>query len=300
MSSKSVRRVLSAPEPHWVGDGFLVHPLFADAAFTAEISPFLMFDWAPPRSFAPSGSDRGVGPHPHRGMETVTIVDAGEVVHRDSAGNSGQIGPGDVQWMTAGAGILHEEMHGETIAEAGGVVSMAQLWVNLPARAKATPPRYQAIAADRIPVVAFDGGRVRVIAGPYGDATGAVHRGPAETHTPLAVWDVTLEAGATFSAAIPAGWRTLAAVTRGAATIGERLLGTMTVAILGDEDARLAARAGPEGARLLVLAGEPIDEPIAAAGPFVMTTRAELVTAFEDFRRGRMGVLEPRGRSTEG
>jgi len=292
MTAKTVATVLEAPRPHWVGDGFLVHPLFAAAAFTPLVSPFLMLDWAAPTVFPPSPVPRGVGPHPHRGFETVTIVYDGAVDHRDSAGHVDSIGVGDVQWMTAGSGVVHEEFHGRAVTEAGGTVSMAQLWVNLPAADKMTSPRYQPILARDIPTVALPGGRLRVIAGGFpGD--GEV-RGPAKTFTPLAVWDAVLEPDAGFAAPIPTGWNTLAVVLDGSITVAGRPIGPSRVVILGRDGDTLALTAGTEGARLLILAGEPIDEPIAAHGPFVMNTRDEIRTAIADFAAGRMGSLAAR------
>ncbi|MER2607025.1 MAG: pirin family protein [Siculibacillus sp.] len=289
MTIKTITTQLAPPPPHWVGDGFLVRPLFGALAFTAEISPFLMFDHAAPRRFPPSSEPRGVGPHPHRGIETVTIVYDGEVAHRDSAGHVGTIGPGDVQWMTAASGVVHEEFHGGRIAAEGGVVSMAQLWVNLPGRDKAGPAAYQAITDAAIPRIARDGRVVRVIAGTHDDGAAVV--GPAETRTPLTILDVALDAGARFSTAIAAGWTTIVAVTAGAARVGDRRVDAGGVVLFDRREGRIEASAEEGATRFLVLAGEPIDEPIAHLGPFVMNTREELVAAFEDHRAGRMGRL---------
>src|SRR5665647_2535332 len=178
MSQKALTAIHASPPAHWVGDGFLVQPLFASLAFGEEVSPFLMLDYAAPHQFKPSAKPPGVGAHPHRGFETVTIVYEGEVEHRDSAGNAGKIGPGDVQWMTAGSGVLHEEFHSREHAARGGSVSMAQLWVNLPASDKKVAPRYQTVLAGTIPTVEIaDGkGALRVVAGAYGEA-----KGPAKT-----------------------------------------------------------------------------------------------------------------------
>jgi len=291
MRAKSVLAVLPTPRQHWVGDGFLVRPLFGDLAFTAAPSPFLMFDWAAPVDFPPASARRGVGPHPHRGFETVTIVYDGEVEHRDSAGYSGKIGPGDVQWMTAGSGVLHEEMHSLAVTRSGGPVSMAQLWVNLPAAHKMTAPRYQPIEAKDIPTARFPDAEVRVIAGTLDDAEGTSLRGPAATFTPLSVWDGRLAAGGRFTAPIPAGWRTLVAVLAGDVEVGGRRVPADTVAVLDDDAGAVTLTAGTSDVRFLVLAGEPIDEPIAHYGPFVMNTREELQRAFDDFRSGAMGDL---------
>lgn len=291
MRNKSVATVLPTPRPHWVGDGFLVRPLFGEVAFTAVPSPFLMFDWAAPIDFPPAAARRGVGPHPHRGFETVTIVYDGEVEHRDSAGFEGRIGAGDVQWMTAGSGVLHEELHSMAATRAGGPVSMAQLWVNLPAADKMTPPRYQSIEAKDIPTVRFDGAAVRVIAGTLVDAEGATHRGPAETFTPLMVLDGHVAAGGRFEIPVPDGWRTLVAILAGDAEVGDRRVPANSVAILEDENGQVKLVAGEADVRFLVLSGEPIDEPIAHYGPFVMNTRKELQQAFDDFNNGVMGDL---------
>lgn len=294
MTAKSIEAVLDAPRAHWVGDGFLVRPLFGPLAFTAAVSPFLMFDWAAPADFPPRDEPHGVGPHPHRGFETVTIVYDGAVDHRDSAGHVDSIAAGDVQWMTAGSGVVHEEFHGRAVAAAGGTVSMAQLWVNLPAAHKMTRPRYQPILAADIPVVSLPGGRVRVIAGPWTGADGSEIVGPADTFTPLAVYDVKLDPGADLRARLPGGWSAMVALLEGSLTIaGERIAATRTV-VLGRGGDEVALTAGVTGATLLVLAGRPIDEPIAAHGPFVMNTRDEIHTAIADYQAGRMGRLDPR------
>ena len=290
MTAKTIETILEAPRPHWVGDGFLVQPLFGALAFTATISPFLMLDWAAPSRFGPSAEPRGVGPHPHRGFETVTIVYDGAVDHRDSAGHVDSIAAGDVQWMTAGSGVVHEEFHGRSVSAAGGVVSMAQLWVNLPAADKMTKPRYQAISAGTIPEVALEGGRLRVIAGEWPGA-GGVAQGPAKTFTPLAVWDVRLEAGGRLAAELPEDWRVLLVVLDGRIATGGREVEGARVVVYGREGASVDAVAGEGGAHLLVLAGEPIDEPIAAYGPFVMNSRDEIRVAIDDYQAGRMGRL---------
>ena len=283
---KKLTRVIAAPRPHWVGDGFLVHPLFADHAFTNDISPFLMLDYAAPLEFKPSAKPPGVGVHPHKGFETVTIVYDGEVEHRDSAGNSGVIGPGDVQWMTAGRGILHEEFHSREAARRGGVVSMAQLWVNLPARDKGAAPAYQDIRDAAIPRVALPGGELRIIAGDH-----AGLKGPARTFTRLNVWDIRLDAGARVDLPLREGDPAILSVFSGAVTInGEHEVRASNTAMFAREGSMVVVEA-KEASRLLLLSGEPIDEPIAAHGPFVMNTRAEIIQAIEEFRAGGMGVM---------
>jgi redox-sensitive bicupin YhaK (pirin superfamily) len=254
-----------------------------------------MLDWAAPFDVAATTEPRGVGPHPHRGFETVTLVHAGEIEHRDSAGHAGRIGPGDVQWMTAGAGVLHEETIGRAHLARGGPLSMAQLWVNLPAADKSVSPRYQAITAAEIPTVTAAGGRFRVIAGRLVAPDGTVHTGPAETRSPLSVWDGRLAPGECFAAPVPAGWTVLVAVLAGSVEIAGRRVGAAEVALLDRDGDGIALVAGDEGARPLVLAGRPIDEPIAHHGPFVMNSRDELATAIDDFHAGRMGRLAPSG-----
>jgi quercetin 2,3-dioxygenase len=285
---KRVIAVHPSPEGHWVGDGFPVRSLFSYHTLGAEMSPFLLLDYAGPAEFAPADRPRGVGEHPHRGFETVTIVYQGEVEHRDSAGNGGRIGPGDVQWMTAAAGLMHEEFHSAAFTKAGGTMEMAQLWVNLPARDKMSRPHYQPIVAADIPTIELpDGaGRVRVIAGAFGE-----QRGPANTFTPINVWDVRLAAGKTATLPLPEGHTTAIALLRGALRIN------------GTHDAAAAQvvrfeRAGhgveveaSSDATFLVLTGEPIDEPIAGYGPFVMNTRDEIMTAVGDLQQGRFGRL---------
>ena len=286
MSLKTVSRVIAAPAPHWVGDGFLVSPLFADLAFQNDISPFLMLDYAAPRQFKPSSKPPGVGGHPHKGFETVTIVYDGEVEHRDSAGNSGVIGPGDVQWMTAGRGILHEEFHSREASKRGGVVSMAQLWVNLRAGDKSAAPGYQDIRAADIPAIDLDGGSARIIAGDYAGVIG-----PARTFTRMNVWDIRLAAGGRAELPLLDGDPAILAVFSGAVAVnGEKLVSASHVLMFGREGAGIAVEA-KQASQLLLLSGEPIDEPIAAYGPFVMNTQNEIRQAMHEFRAGAMGVL---------
>jgi len=287
MSVKTVESVEFAPHSHWVGDGFHVLPLFGQKAFTPSVSPFLMLDYAAPEVFPPREQPPGVGPHPHRGFETVTIVYAGEVEHRDSAGHSGKIGVGDVQWMTAASGILHDEFHSREQSRKGGPVSMVQLWVNLPAKDKMTKPGYQTILAQQIPniVLPDSAGQLRVIAGDFAD-----QHGPAHTFTQLGVWDVQLEAGKTAHLPIPNGFRTMLPLLEGELTIGAKTYRQGHVLFFSDHGEALEISAKTK-AKFLILCGEPINEPIAHYGPFVMNTQDELRTAVEDFRRGRMGHL---------
>lgn len=290
---KTLLSVSHAPPRHWVGNGFPVHGLFGYTGDTAQRSPFLLLDYAAPTTFTPTAERRGVGAHPHRGFETVTIVYAGEVAHRDTAGNGGVIGPGDVQWMTAGRGLLHEEFHSARYAGEGGPFEMVQLWVNLPARDKRTAPAYQAILADAIPVVSLpgDAGHVRVIAGQY-----AGHTGPARTHTPMHVLDVRLHAGQSAALDQPDGWNTLLVVldgrvrVNGGAGLGQTPLDPAQVATFSAGGSALSVHAHADS-KLLLLAGEPIDEPVVGHGPFVMNSEAEIREAMQDYAAGRFGTL---------
>jgi len=285
---KNVLGIYSAPPRHWVGDGFPVRSLFSWQSHGGHVSPFLLLDHAGPMDFEPARTPRGVGEHPHRGFETVTIVYAGEVEHRDSTGAGGVIGPGDVQWMTAGRGILHEEFHSEAFTGRGGTLEMAQLWVNLPAADKMAEPGYQSLTAADIPEVALpaDAGTLRVIAGDFAD-----HQGPARTHTPMHVWDLRLAQGGSTRLHLPAGWNTTIAVLHGNVRFnGSHDAHDGQVALFDRDDTDVVIDAASD-AVVLLLAGEPIDEPIAARGPFVMNTDAEIRQAMKDFGAGRFGSL---------
>jgi len=269
---------------HWVGDGFPVRSLFSYHGLGQYISPFLLLDYAGPHYFAPTAERRGVGQHPHRGFETVTIVYDGEVEHKDSAGNGGVIGPGDVQWMTAGGGILHEEYHSPSFARTGGPFRMVQLWVNLPAKDKMTPGGYQAIVNADIPVVelASGAGVVRVIAGAFDGIDG-----PARTFTPVNVWDMRLTRDAEMRLPLPEGHVAMLVVLSGRLTVaGEHEIGEAEMLLLGRDGQDVQLRADGD-TTLLVLTGEPIDEPIVGHGPFVMNSEAEIRAAVDDFNNGR-------------
>lgn len=285
---KRVVAVHKSPQGHWVGDGFPVRSLFSYHNLGAQLSPFLLLDYAGPAEFPPAERPRGVGEHPHRGFETVTIVYQGEVEHKDSTGNGGKIGPGDVQWMTAAGGLMHEEFHSHAFTRTGGTLEIAQLWVNLPARDKLSAPHYQSIVAGDIPNVDLPdgGGRVRVIAGTYEG-----HRGPARTFTDINVWDVLLRAGKTMTLRVAEGHTTTIALLRGALRVNGTHDAGAAQAVQFDragDEVRLEAN---EDATFLVLTGEPIDEPIAGYGPFVMNTREEITTAMKDLQEGRFGQL---------
>ena len=281
---KKLSRIYRAPDAHWVGDGFPVRTMFSYNTHGSDVSPFLLLDYAGPADFPPSSAPRGVEQHPHRGFETVTIVYQGEVEHRDTAGNQGRIGPGDVQWMTAARGILHEEMHGRAFTEKGGALEMVQLWVNLPAKDKMSAPRYQEILDGTIPVVELDGeGSIaRVIAGEYDGA-----KGPAQTFTPIDLWDLRLKAGSRTELRLPDGFTTLLLVLKGSILMNDsEAAGTAELALFEREGERIALQAR-EDSTLLVMSGQPIDEPVVGYGPFVMNTREEIGQAMTDFHAGR-------------
>lgn len=282
---KKVISIHRGPPAHWVGDGFHVRSLFSYDGQARSVSPFLLLDYGAPEKFAPSEQRRGVGEHPHRGFETVTIAYQGGVEHRDSAGNHGTIGPGDVQWMTAASGIVHEEWHEREFTRRGGTMEMAQLWVNLPAKHKMAAPAYQDIRSAQIPVVDVGtGSSVRVIAGEFRGA-----KGPARTFTPINVWDARLKVGGRVELDLPDGHTTLLAVLRGKVSInGDESAGPAELAILERAGTRVVLEAG-EDATVLVLNGEPIDEPVVGYGPFVMNTPDEIRQAFSDFHSGRLG-----------
>ena len=296
MTAKSIIRIDSAPPRHWVGDGFHVHSMFSYNQDVHLYSPFLMLDYgAPylcePRDVANGATPRGVGSHPHRGFETVTIAYSGEVAHRDSSGGGGIIGVGDVQWMTAGSGLVHDEFHSPAFSQAGGEMHMVQLWVNLPAKDKMTKPGYQAITQASIPQATLDVastrvGSVRVIAGEYAGYTGA-----ASTFTPMNVWDVRIAAGQAVSLPQPDGWTTLVLVQSGAVTVnGSKTAGAAQLVMLSriGTDVSITASADTQ---LLLLAGEPINEPVVGYGPFVMNTEQEIRQAFVDFNAGKFGQI---------
>jgi quercetin 2,3-dioxygenase len=288
---KKLSFIRRTEERHWVGDGFPVRSLFSYNDLGQDISPFLLLDYAGPENFPPSTHRRGVGAHPHRGFETVTIVYSGEVEHRDSSGGGGTIGPGDVQWMTAASGLIHEEFHGTAFAQRGGPFEMVQLWVNLAAKDKTAPPAYQSISNTDIPQVELPSGAgvVRVIAGEYQDK-----RGPAHTFSPMNVWDMRLTRGAREEFHVPAGWTTALVVLKGEVRFGTgEIAGPAELAVFArDEDAfEIEAL---KDATILVLNGKPLNEPIAGMGPFVMNTQAEIEQAMADYRSGRMGRLTAR------
>lgn len=284
---KKVMGVYGNERGHWVGDGFPVRTLFFYQHMGEMMSPFLMLDYAGPAQFTPTTQRRGVGAHPHRGFETVTIVYSGEVAHRDSTGQSGTIGPGDVQWMTAGAGILHDEFHSEQFALQGGVLEMVQLWVNLPAAFKMTPPAYQAIDKKQIPSIALpeDAGRLRLIAGDWAGQNGA-----ARTFTTMQVWDLQLRKGATVLMPAKEAWNAALVVRKGAVIVDGAVATDARMLVFSPEGEGIALTA-VEDTSALWLSGQPLHEPIVGHGPFVMNSQQQIIAAMEDFRAGKFGQL---------
>jgi redox-sensitive bicupin YhaK (pirin superfamily) len=287
--ARSVEGIHRSTTFHWVGNGFHVSTYFPSENLPPErVSPFVLMDYGPPKEFGPlSHGKRGVGWHPHRGFETVTLAWEGAVAHRDNAGHAGVIGPGDVQWMTAASGIFHEEYHAEQLTRQGGRMHMMQLWVNLPSKDKFAPPGYQPITASEIPNVAIEGGgQVRIIAGEYEGA-----RGPAHTFTPITMLDATLSAGARLAAAIPASYNALAVVAKGRVRVGSLVATAGELVLFADDGARVELEADEEGTHAIILAGEPIGEPIVQYGPFVMNTVQEIEQAMRDVQRGKFGPI---------
>jgi len=273
---------------HWVGNGFPVRSVFDYNGLGRELSPFLLLDYAAPYQFPPGNEKRGVGGHPHKGFETVTIAYQGEIEHRDSSGGGGKIGAGDVQWMTAGNGIVHEEFHSQDFTRKGGTFQMAQLWVNLRAKDKSAKAGYQTLLKAQIPNIALpqEAGTVRVIAGDYNGRKGA-----AKTFSPINLWDVNLRAGKSAELPLPDGHTTTFLVLSGEVEVdGERDAGEGDLAIFARAGDGITVKAKTD-AKLLVMGGEPFDETVVGHGPFVMNSRAEIQQAFEEYQLGRMGEI---------
>lgn len=284
MTNKKLIRIKRNNGGHWVGDGFPVSTMFSYFEDGAEISPFLLLDYAGPADFEPSEKPRGVEIHPHRGFETVTIVYQGEVEHKDNAGNSGKIGPGDVQWMTAARGILHEEKHGVDFTKKGGTLEMIQLWVNLPAKDKMSDPGYQEILNANIPTVDLpDGaGRMRLIAGGYDGVKGA-----AKTFTPINLWDMRVKTGGKVNLSIPEGHNAMLLVLLGEVSVnGGEMLEERQIGHFAAEGDAISLEVKQEAA-ILLMSGEPIDEPVVGRGPFVMNTAEEIRAAMNDYAAGK-------------
>ncbi|MBD0703472.1 MULTISPECIES: pirin family protein [unclassified Pseudomonas] len=286
---KNIIGVYTSPRAHWVGDGFPVRTLFSYDNLGKHISPFLLLDHAAPTQFEPTAERRGVGQHPHRGFETVTIVYQGELEHRDSTGSGGKIGPGDVQWMTAASGIIHEEFHSEDFARQGGFMEMVQLWVNLPAKDKMAPAGYQTLLKGDIPSIDLkdNAGSLRLIAGRFEG-----HQGPAKTFTPIDVWDMRLNAGKNLTLDVHDGYNTALVVLRGTVQVnGRERVEAGQLALFDRAGEQLHLHANHD-AVVLLLSGEPIDEPIVGHGPFVMNSEQEIHQAFNDFHSGRFGAMD--------
>jgi len=288
MSIKKVEAVISAPPFHMVGDGFRVHNFIPGRYSMERMSPFIMLDYGSKHYFPPTDKPRGVDVHPHRGFETVTIAYKGKVAHHDSAGNSGIIGEGDVQWMTAASGVLHKEYHEENFSKQGGDFQMVQLWVNLPAKFKMSQPKYQEITNDTISKVSLENneGVVEVIAGEYQQV-----KGSAETFTPVHLLNSKLNKGGKATFNFPANYNTFIIVLEGSVVLNETSnVDYNCMAVFSNEGTDFSIEA-KEDAIVLVLSGEPINEPIYAHGPFVMNTRDEIIQAFNDFQNGKFGTL---------
>ncbi|MBQ0769598.1 MAG: pirin family protein [Bizionia sp.] len=291
MKMKTVELVISPREPHFVGDGFRVHN-FIPSGFRLDMermSPFLMLDYNSTYHFPPSKKPKGVGVHPHKGFETVTIAYKGKVAHHDSSGGGGVIGEGDVQWMTAANGVLHKEYHEEEWSKKGGDFQMVQLWVNLPAKDKKSDPKYQAIKNTDINRYELpdSAGTIEVIAGEYKGT-----KGSAATFTPVHLFNAKLKKGGKADFQIPSEYNTALLVLEGNIAVNGTEEVPLDHLVLMANDGEGFEIEANEDALVLILSGEPINEPIAAQGPFVMNTREELIEAFNDFNNGKFGYLE--------
>ena len=290
MSIKAIEAVYPPGPPHFVGDGFRVHNFIPSrhGLDMHRMSPFIMMDYGAKFHVPPSDSPKGVGVHPHRGFETVTIAYKGRVAHHDSAGGGGIIGEGDVQWMTAASGVLHKEYHEESFSKSGGEFQMIQLWVNLPAKDKMSAPKYQAIENAAMPKVAVEKGFVEVIAGNFQGV-----QGKASTFTPVNMFNAHLEAGGKSEFEFPAEFNTCLVVVEGEIRInGSDESVPLDHFVLFENEGETFQIEATENSKILILSGEPIREPIAAHGPFVMNTRQEILQAFQDFEEGKFGQLE--------
>lgn len=287
-SPRALQAVFPPGPEHWVGDGFYVKTVFWPQLDAQMLSPFLLLDHAARKRFTASAHRRGVGEHPHRGFETVTFAYEGEVEHRDSSGGGGRIGPGDVQWMTAASGVVHEEKHSQAFSERGGDFEMVQLWVNLPADKKMSEPRYQPLLDRQFPRLELGAAEGRLIAGTLAGQTG-----PGQTHTAITTFDLRFHEDGTSEVELPAGWTTLVFPLEGDVTAGanRESIASRHFGVFDRNDEGPVQLHANRGARVLVLAGEPLDEPVVAYGPFVMNTREEIGQAFRDYQSGRMGHL---------
>ena len=291
MTIKKLERIATPPEPHFVGDGFRVHnfiPSYPGMDMN-RMDPFIMMDYNSKYHFPPSETPKGVGVHPHRGFETVTIAYNGKVEHHDSAGGGGIIGEGDIQWMTAASGVLHKEYHEKEFSKVGGDFQMVQLWVNLPAKHKMSPPKYQAIANESITryKLAQNQGEIEIIAGKYQSLIGN-----ASTFSPVNMLNAKLKTGGKANFSFPAHYNTVVLVIEGKIKVNnEEIIDLNHLGLFANEGEDFNIES-LEDSVVLILSGEPLNEPIAAHGPFVMNTREELVQAFNDYNAGKFGVLE--------
>lgn len=288
MNTKNIESVFSPAPAHFVGDGFRVHNFIPGKVPMQRMSPFIMLDYNSKYTFPPSEIPKGVDVHPHRGFETVTIAYKGSVEHNDSSGGGGIIGEGDVQWMTAASGVLHKEFHETEWSKTGGEFQMVQLWVNLPSKDKMSNPKYQAISKDQITKVelANEMGTIEIIAGEYKNA-----KGPATTFSPVHMMNAKLNNQGTAEFSFPANYNTLLLVIEGSITVnGSQKVNTDHMVLFKNEGEHFVLTA-QEDSIVLVLSGEPINEPIASYGPFVMNTQKEILQAFDDFNSGKFGTL---------
>ncbi|WFF39124.1 pirin family protein [Moraxella nasibovis] len=288
-NQKQVAHIHPAPPKHWVGDGFYVSSMFNYSQTGRNLDPFLLMDYASPQEFAPNFDRnlRGVGEHPHRGFETVTIAYQGEIEHKDSYGGGGVIGTGGVQWMTAGSGLMHQEYHSENFSKTGGMFEMVQLWVNLPAKDKMTAPKYQAIDSNDIPVVDLNGnGIARIIAGDF-DGT----HGTASTFSPINLWDIRLNPGGEYSFTIPETHNLLILILDGVAVVNDNKTARPNELISFEKGGDTVKLTANDDAKILILSGEPLNEPVVGYGPFVMNTMDEINQAISDVRAGKFGQI---------
>ena len=286
---RSIERVFQGAPDHWVGDGFHVSNYFpSQTDFEKRMSPFFLLDYHKPEEYAPTTRRRGVGTHPHRGFETVTVAYQGSVAHKDSAGNGGVIRPGEVQWMTAGAGILHNEYHDESFGKTGGVMHMLQIWVNLPRKHKLTAPKYQGLERAVIPeaAIAGGGGVARVISGAFEDT-----KGPASTFSPAHMLDLRLKPGATVRLPTPKDYNTALLVLQGQVKANGSPPASDGEFILFKNDGDEVVVESLTESIVMFLSGAPIEEPLVHYGPFVMNTVDEINQAIEDYNAGKFGAL---------
>lgn len=291
MATKSIKEIYTGTAPHMVGNGFRVLNYIPGVKHYSgnELSPFILLDYNPPFYFPPSNTRRGVGEHPHRGFETVSIAYEGEIEHRDSHGGGGIIKAGEVQWMTAAGGLMHDEFQSEAFTKLGGTQHFIQLWINLPAKHKMQAPKYQAITKEQIGVSTLDdlGTIVRVIAGEHKGV-----KGPATTYTPINLYDIRLDQQATCSMAISMSHTTLLLVTKGSVMINGTAMAKHMDAVVFENDGETISLKAQEESMVFLISGEPIHEPIARYGPFVMNTKAEILQAMEDVQLGKFGKID--------